>query len=85
MLDLLTPFTEGLEECDASSSTPTAGRDPKHEVVEEKSLDEKHPSVVPDAARRCSGTSYQEEEKNHPFPTKRKPQCVHSFSERSQL
>ena len=34
MLDLLQPFTEGLLERDASSSTLTAWGDPKHEVVE---------------------------------------------------
>ena len=49
MLDLLQPFTEGLEEQVASSSTPTARGGPKHEVVEEQSLDEKLPSVVTDA------------------------------------
>ena len=56
MLDLTQPFTEGLEERDASSSTPTArsdpqcivlnataGRDPQYEVVEEKHLDDKLP------------------------------------------
>ena len=51
MFDLSQPFTERLEERDASSSTPTARCDPEHEVVEEQSLDEKLPSVVTDAAR----------------------------------
>ena len=36
MLDLLQPFTEGVEERDASSSTARGG--PKHAVVEEKNL-----------------------------------------------
>ena len=51
MLDLLQPFTEGLEERDASSRTPAAGSDPAHEVVEEQSHDEKLPSVATDAGR----------------------------------
>ena len=37
MLDLLKPFTEGLEEDDASSSTPNAGRDPKQTLKEKTS------------------------------------------------
>ena len=51
MLDLVKPFTEGLKEQDASSLTPTLGALPKHEVVEEKPLDDKLPSVVTDAER----------------------------------
>ena len=53
MLDLLQPFTEGLEKRDSSSLTPTIGRDPKHEVVEEQSLDEKLPSVATHAGRNA--------------------------------
>ena len=51
MWDMLQPFTEGLEEYDASSPTPKAGGGPKHEVDEEQSLDEKLPSGVTDAGR----------------------------------
>ena len=51
MLDLLKPFTEELQERDASSSNPTTRGDPKHEVVKEQSLDETLPSVATDAAR----------------------------------
>ena len=50
-LDLLQPFTEGLEELDAPSSSPTAEGGPTHEVVEEKSLDDKLPLNVTDAER----------------------------------
>ena len=50
MSDLLKPFTEGLEEHDASSSTPNAGSDPK-QTLKEKPLDDKLPSVVTDAQR----------------------------------
>ena len=42
-------FAEGIEERDASSSTPTAGSDLTHEVVEEQFLYEKLPSFVTDA------------------------------------
>ena len=45
-LDLLQPSTAGLQNGDASSTTPTAGGGPKHDVVEEQSLGEKLPSVV---------------------------------------
>ena len=38
MLDLLEPFTEGPEEHDAFSSTPTVGGAAEHEVVEGKFL-----------------------------------------------
>ena len=38
MLDPLKTFAEGLEERDASSSSPTAKGDAKHEVVEENNL-----------------------------------------------
>ena len=51
MLDLLQPFTEGLVERDASSSTATAWNDSKQEVVEEQHIDEKLPSVATDAGR----------------------------------
>ena len=51
MLDLLQPFTEGLEERDAYSSTPTAGSDPTHEVVAEQSRDEKLSLVATDVVR----------------------------------
>ena len=37
------------------------------------------------SGRRYSGKRNQEKERNHRFPTKRKSQCVHSLSERSQL
>ena len=50
MLDLLKPLTEGLKEYDVSSSIPNARNGPKH-VDEEKPLDDKLPSVVPDAGR----------------------------------
>ena len=49
MLDLLKSFSHRLKEQDASPSTPTAGSDTTHEVVEEQSLDDKLPSVVTDA------------------------------------
>ena len=49
MLDLLKSFPDGLEERDASSSTPTAGGDPTHEVVEEQFHDEKLPSIATSA------------------------------------
>ena len=49
MLDLLQPFTEGIEERDASSSTARGG--PKHEVVEEQYIDEKPPSVATNPER----------------------------------
>ena len=84
MLHLLQPFTEGLEERDASSPTPTAGSDPTHEVAEEQSRGEKYFSVATDAGRDYSGRRYQESEKYHRFPTKRKSQRVPSWSERSQ-
>ena len=48
MLDPLEPFTEGPEEYDASSSTPTAGGAAMREV-EEKSLGDKISPVVTDA------------------------------------
>ena len=51
MLDPLEPFSEGPEEYDASSSTPTAGGAAKHEVVEEKSLGDKISLVVTGAGR----------------------------------
>ena len=44
LLKLHNPFTEELEERDASSSTPTGRGDLTHEVVEEQSHDEKLPS-----------------------------------------
>ena len=59
LLDLLQPFTQGLEERDASSSTPTAGNDLEHAVVEEQSLDEKFPSVVTDAGGDTLATGTQ--------------------------
>ena len=42
-------MSEGLEVREASSSTPTAWGDPEHDVVEEKSIDDKLPSVVTNA------------------------------------
>ena len=48
MLDLLQPFTEELEEDDVCSSTPRSRGDPQH-VDEEKPLEDKSTSVVPDA------------------------------------
>ena len=48
MLDLSQPFTEGLEDRDASSSAPTA-RVGLHGVIEENSLDDQLPSFVTDA------------------------------------
>ena len=52
MLDPWEPFTEGPEEYDASSSTPTAGGAAKHEVVEEKtSLGDRNSLVVTVAGR----------------------------------
>ena len=51
MLDLLQPLTEGLEERDAYSSTPTAKSDPAHEVVAEQSRDEKLSLVTTDVVR----------------------------------
>ena len=51
MLDPLEPFSEGPEEHDASSSTPTAGGAAKHEVVEETSLGDKISLVVTNAGR----------------------------------
>ena len=49
MLDPLEPFTEGPDEHDASSSSPTAGGAAKHEVVKENSLRDCISSVVTDA------------------------------------
>ena len=46
MLDLFQPFSEGFGAPDASSSTPTSGGDPEHEVV---FTDVKLPAVVTDA------------------------------------
>ena len=60
MLDLLQPFTEGVEERDASSRTPAAGSDPAHEVVEEQSHGEKLPRLPPMWWERYSGRRYQE-------------------------
>ena len=51
MLDPLEPFSEGPEEYDASSSTPTTGGAAKHEHVEETSLGDKISLVVTDAGR----------------------------------
>ena len=70
MLDLSKKLTVGLKERDASSSTPTARVDPKHEFFEEKSLDEKLLSVVTDVeilqqkiprVRKVSSVPNQEE------------------------
>ena len=58
-LDLLQPFAAGLEERDASSSTPKARGGPTHEVVEEQSTDEKLPSVATDARERYSGKRFR--------------------------
>ena len=82
MLDLSQQFTEGLEERDSPSSTPTGGDDPKHEVVEELSLDQKLPSVVTDAGGDTLAKDTESKKRYQRFPTKRKPQCVHSLSER---
>ena len=49
MLDLLSIFTEGLREDDASSSTPKARCDFLH-LIKEQSLEDKSPSVVTDQA-----------------------------------
>ena len=85
MLNLLKPFSQRLTEQVASSSTPKAGGDLKHEVVEEQSLDDKLPSVVTDAGeilrkriprvRKVSSVPNQEGI----------TQCVHPLSERSQV
>ena len=60
MLELLQPFSQGSEERYASSSSPTAGGDPAHEVVEKQSRDEKLSSVATDAGRRYHGKGYEE-------------------------
>ena len=67
MLDLSEPDTEGLQERDASSSTPTA------RSCRRKSLDEKLPSVVTDAGgdtlaketKRKKGTIGSQPRGNH--------------------
>ena len=51
MLDLLQPFTEGLEVRDASSSVPKASYDSKREVFEEQSITENLLSVVTDSGQ----------------------------------
>ena len=75
-------FTEGFEEREASSSTPTAGA---HAVVEEQSHDEKLPSVATDAGCDILTKNTKRKKMYYRLPTKRKPQCVHSLSERPQL
>ena len=84
-LDLLKPFAEGIEERDASSSTPTAGGDFTHEVVEEQSLDEKLPSFATDAGGYILAEDTKSKEGTIRSPPRGKPQSVHSFSERPQL
>ena len=52
MLDLLQPFTERLEKNEIHlPQLRQVKSDPKHEVVEEHSLDEKLPSVATHAGR----------------------------------
>ena len=51
MLDLVQPFTEGLEVFDVSSSIPKAGGD----MSSKKNLDDELPSVVTDTGERYSG------------------------------
>ena len=81
MLALVKTFTEGLEEYSVFLN-PKRWGDPEH-VVEEKPLDDKLPSVVSDAG----GDTLAKEPRvrNVSSVLKRRPQCVHSLSERSQL
>ena len=51
----------------------------------EKPLDDKPLSVVTDAGRSYSGKRKKSKQRSLRFPTGKKPQCVHSLSERSQL
>ena len=80
-LDLSKPFTEGLEEDDASLfSTPKAGGRPKN-VLEEKPLEYRWLPM-------WEKTLWQKRprvKRKHGFPTKREPQSVYSLSERSQV
>ena len=84
-LDLLKPFAEGMEERDASSSTPTARGDTTHEVVEEQFPDEKLPSFATDAGGDILEKDSKSKEGTILSPPRSKPHCVYSFSERPQL
>ena len=84
-LDLLQLFTDGLQERDASSSTQTAMSDSEHAVVEEHSLDEKLFLVVTDAEGDTLAQVTKSKKCTIGSPTKSKPQCVHSLSERLQV
>ena len=59
MLDLLKPFTEGLEEYDVSSSTPKAEGDTEH-VDEEMLHDDELPRLPPMRGEILWQRRYQE-------------------------
>ena len=69
MLDLLRPFTEGLEAHDVSSSTPDARGGPER-VVEEQSQGEKLPSS-PMRGELLWQKDMKNKKKHHRFPTKK--------------
>ena len=75
-------FTRGLQEHDAPSSTPKC-RVTLSMLSKKKPLDDKLPLVVTDAGGRYSVK--EPRVRNVSLVLKRKPQCVRSLSESSQL
>ena len=82
-LDLSQTFTEGLEERDLSQLRQL-GVAPSMTLSKNHLLMRNFPRLSP-MRERSSCTWNQEQERYHRFPTKRKPKCVHSLSERLQL